>query len=106
MTLNASYWKAFLLFFFSLFLFCYLLLVPGMLGVAALLGGTFRAGLGVAILITVSSALFAWFMTLHPESSDENLRRWQAEELLEEARRLFLRSNPVGWLIRLWQKAA
>lgn len=91
--------KAFWLFFASAFLF-----LVSLMGVAALFGVTIRAS--VVEVFVLLSLLFAWIMTRHAESPSEKIRQWKAQELADEAWKLFLSSSPVGWLVWLWQKAA
>ncbi|TSC64840.1 MAG: hypothetical protein G01um101491_140 [Parcubacteria group bacterium Gr01-1014_91] len=95
MSLKNLHRKAFWLFFASAFLF-----LVSLIGIIALFGVTIRAS--VVEVSALLSLLFAWIMTRHAESPSEEIRQWKAQELADEAWRLFLLSNPVGWLVWLW----
>lgn len=90
--------KAFVLFFSAAFLF-----LVSVVGIVALFGVTIRVS--VVEVSALLSLAFAWVMTRHAESLNEKIRRWKTQELADEAFNMFLRSNPVGWLVWLWLKA-
>lgn len=98
MEAKSLYRKAFWLFFFGALLFFITAISVGVAGIAVFFGVAVRVGSGTAILVTIVSLAFAGLMVVRPESSDEKIRQWRAQELADEAWRSFSAPTPSDGL--------
>lgn len=101
MSPKSLYRRAFWLSFFAVFLFCVTVVAVFVIGAIELFGVTMRVGIGTVIVVTLVSFAFAGLMTVHAESTCEEIRLRMAADTADVAWNLFLRSNPIGWLVWL-----